>query len=178
MAIEPLFSISVSPPVRSRMAVAEPSVPAAVALIAPLLRMTGTAAPASIRIAVVFALAALPPAAAIVPLLRISATLAPLPSVSAVALAPFELAWTEPAMPMPLAIVTAPPRPPVPPSPAPVPPSRAWRPVPGPGWRRRVRQLGRIPHRAHGPDLSSRMFPACVRRPASPPSAIDVTSLS
>ena len=65
--IAPLFSTSASPPLLSRMAVAEPLVPPAVALMTPALRIAPTVAPWSIWIAVVCAELAFPPAARTAP---------------------------------------------------------------------------------------------------------------
>ena len=111
--IWPLFSIEVSVPLRSMIAMAVPSLPPAVALMVPLLRMRGRSAPLSIAIAVVSAPLALPPTAVMLPALRNSPVEASAPNRRAVASASFDVAAMLPVTPMPLAIETAPPRPPM-----------------------------------------------------------------
>ena len=88
----PLFSTSVSPPVRSTIAPALPWVPPATAVIWPLLVIVPTPAPCSTKIArTAVGLVPPPPAAAITPLLAIAGTVAPLPM--RIAVAPALPAW-------------------------------------------------------------------------------------
>ena len=110
--IAPLFSISETVPDRSRIAVALPSPAWALTLIVPLLRMVESDPPVSTTMAVDFEAGVPPPAAEIAPELRISGVDAPLPIRIAVALAPFDDAWTVPETPMPPAIDTVLPSPP------------------------------------------------------------------
>ncbi len=111
--IAPLFSTSSTPPLRSRIAVAVPSLPDTAALIVPLLRTVSTSAPSSITTAVAIESSVLPLLALIVPELRISGTVASAPMRSAVALASTDLAAIVPEFAMPPAMLTAPPRPPI-----------------------------------------------------------------
>jgi len=107
--IVPLFSTSVSPPLDSMIALAEPLVPDAAASMAPLLCSVWSEAPASTRAADASAVAVTPVADSTGNVQ--SGGACPLPIRSAGAFASEEAALTVPATPIPPAIVTAPPRP-------------------------------------------------------------------
>ncbi len=111
--ITPLLVTSASVPDLSRIAVALEAVPAAAALIDPLLVMLDRVAPLSIWKATLVSVALLEPAALTDPVTVAVGTLAPLPMRMPVALASLEAAATVPPIVMPLATVTLPPWPPM-----------------------------------------------------------------
>ena len=111
--IAPLFSINPNVPDLSTIATAVPLVPPTEALISPLFLSTGRLAPASISTAVAIEPAVDPLLARILPELRSSGVEAPAPRLTAVAALSSDLAWIVPLTPMPLAMVTVPPIPPI-----------------------------------------------------------------